>query len=119
VPARSWSSHIRDEAPNDIRWGGWKANSQGNDRNAVALAAGSGALPALVLPLPYGAQYRATRSGLRVTIRDYDYAAGGKLVNSNPTFDDFVAAMRSGLVVLNVHTDTFNPGEISGLVTEG
>jgi hypothetical protein len=82
-----------------------------------ATAAGGDSV--LVLPLPYGAQYRATRSGLRVTIRDYDYGAGGKLVNSNLSFDDFVAAMRSGLVVLNVHTDTFNPGEISGLVTEG
>jgi len=26
------------------------------------------------------------------------------------------AALRSGLIVLNVHTDAFNPGEISGRV---
>ncbi|MBV8686627.1 MAG: CHRD domain-containing protein [Alphaproteobacteria bacterium] len=73
----------------------------------------------LVLPLPYGAAYRATPHGLRVTMRDYDYRAGGRLVNSTLSFDDFVAAMRSGLVVLNVHTDSHNAGEISGKVTEG
>ena len=72
----------------------------------------------LVLPLPYGAHYKATKRGLRVTVRDYDYAEGGKLVNSRLAFEDFVAAMRSGLVVLNVHTDKFNPGEVSGLVAQ-
>jgi CHRD domain len=82
-----------------------------------ATAAGGDSV--LVLPLPYGAQYRATKHGLRVTMKDYDYVAGGKLVKSNLSFDEFVVAMRSGLVVLNVHTDAFNPGEISGLVTEG
>ncbi|HEX9946802.1 MAG TPA: CHRD domain-containing protein [Allosphingosinicella sp.] len=73
----------------------------------------------LVLPLPYSAQYRPTKRGLKVTIKGYDYATGGKLVNSKLSFDDFVAAMRGGLIVVNVHTDKVNPGEISGLVTEG
>ncbi|HEX8535256.1 MAG TPA: CHRD domain-containing protein [Allosphingosinicella sp.] len=72
----------------------------------------------LVLPLPYGADYRATKKGLRVTMKDYDYEAGARLLKSTLTFDDFVAAMRSGLVILNVHTDAFNPGEISGRVEQ-
>jgi CHRD domain len=82
-----------------------------------ATAAGGDSV--LVLPLPYGASYHATRHGLRVVMKDYDYVVGGKLVNSRLSFDDFIAAMRSGLVVLNVHTDKVNPGEISGVVTEG
>ena len=73
----------------------------------------------LVLPLPYGANYRATKRGMRVTVKDYDYAAGARLLKSTLTFDEFVAAMRSGLVILNVHTDAHNPGEISGRVTKG
>jgi hypothetical protein len=73
----------------------------------------------LVLPLPYGPQYRATKRGLKVTFRDLDYAAAVKLVNSKLSFDEFVAAIRGGLIAVNIHTDKFNPGEISGLVTEG
>lgn len=73
----------------------------------------------LVLPVPYGAHYRATASGLRVTMDDYDYVAGAKLLGSTLTFDEFVSAMRSGLVILNVHTDKHNPGEISGRVETG
>ena len=49
-------------------------------------------------------------------MKDYDYVAGAKLLNSTLSFDDFVAGMKSGLIVLNIHTDKFNPGEISGLV---
>jgi hypothetical protein len=79
-----------------------------------ATAAGGNSV--LVLPLPYGPSYRSLPHGLRVTMHDYDYAAGAKLLNSTLSFDDFVAAMKSGLVVLNVHTDKFNPGEISGKV---
>lgn len=71
---------------------------------------------ALILPLPYGASYRATKSGFRVTVRGYDYVAGAKLINSGDTFDDFVNAMRGQRVVLNVHTDKFPNGEISGKV---
>jgi hypothetical protein len=82
-----------------------------------ATAAGGDSV--LVLPLPYGPAYHPTKHGLKVTMKDYDYVAGGKLVNSRLSFDDFIAAMRSGLVVLNVHTDKVNPGEISGVVTEG
>jgi hypothetical protein len=79
-------------------------------------SAAPGSQSALALPLPFGPDYQATAHGLTVTMRDYDYAAGAALLNSTLGFDDFVAAMKGGLVVLNVHTDKFNPGEISGTV---
>lgn len=71
----------------------------------------------LVVPLPYGPDYHATARGMHVVKTDMDYAAGARLVNSTLSFEDFVAAMRGGLIVLNIHTDAVNPGEISGLVT--
>jgi hypothetical protein len=70
----------------------------------------------LILPLPYGPNYRATRTGFRVTVRGYDYAAGAKVINSGADFEEFVNAMRGQRVVLNVHTDKFPDGEISGKV---
>lgn len=73
----------------------------------------------LVLPLPYGTNYRPTHDGFRVRMRDYDYAAGAKLLGSDATFDHFVAAMAGGHVVLNVHTNRFTDGEISGTVAQG
>ncbi|MDH7975270.1 CHRD domain-containing protein [Sphingomonas sp. AR_OL41] len=70
----------------------------------------------LVLPLPYGPTYRPTRHGFRVRMKDYDYAAGAKLLGSTATFAHFVTALRDGHVILNVHTDRFTDGEISGTV---
>jgi hypothetical protein len=70
----------------------------------------------LALPLPYGATYRPTRDGFRVVSRDYDYAAGARLLQSTLRFEDFVAALQAGRIVLNVHTERFNPGEIGGTV---
>jgi hypothetical protein len=70
----------------------------------------------LVLPVPYDAGYRATRRGLRVSMKNYEYMAGAKLLRSKLSFDEFLAALRGGLVVLNVHTDRHNSGEISGKV---
>jgi hypothetical protein len=72
----------------------------------------------LVLPLPYGPTYHTLPHGLRVKMVKYDYATGAKLLDSTLPFDDFVAAMKSGAVILNVHTDKFNPGEIAGKVIE-
>ncbi|THD37881.1 MAG: CHRD domain-containing protein [Sphingomonas sp.] len=70
----------------------------------------------LILPLPYGPNYTKTRNGFHVTVRNYDYAAGEKLINSGASFDEFVNAMRGQRVVLNIHTDKFPDGEISGRV---
>ncbi len=69
-----------------------------------------------VLPVPYGADYRATKDGFRVSMRDYRYADGAKLLNNSDTFEDFVDAMNAGKIVLNIHTDKFPNGEISGKV---
>jgi len=73
----------------------------------------------LALPLPFGLGYRPTSGGMHVTMKGYDYVAGAKLLNSTLSFDEFVAGMKGGLIVLNIHTDKFNPGEISGLVVPG
>ena len=75
-----------------------------------------GASSVLALPLPYGPAYHPTSSGIHVVMKDFDYTADAALVKSDLSFDDFIADMKSGLIVLNVHTNKFNPGEISGLV---
>lgn len=70
----------------------------------------------LALPLPYGSNYKATKTGFHVSMRNYDYAAGAKLLNSGETFEEFVNGLNAGRIVLNVHTDKFPDGEISGKV---
>lgn len=82
-----------------------------------ATAAGGDSV--LVVPFPFGPNYKTANNGMRMTTKDYDYAAGASLLKSTLTFDEFVAAMRDGLIVLNIHTDAFNPGEISGRVGGG
>lgn len=81
-------------------------------------ASAAGGHSVLVLPLPYGADYRATKTGLRVTTAAFDYGPRAGLLKPALPFDDFVAALRGGLVALNVHTDAFNPGEIGGALVE-
>jgi hypothetical protein len=73
----------------------------------------------LILPLPYGPDYRVTKTGFRITMRGYDYAAGAKLINSGASLDEFVNGLRGQRIVLNVHTDKFPNGEISGTVMPG
>ncbi|MGN6820136.1 MAG: CHRD domain-containing protein [Sphingomonas sp.] len=69
-----------------------------------------------VLPVPYGANYRATKDGFHVSMRDYPYADGAKLLNNTDPFQDFVDAMSAGKIVLNIHTEKYPDGEISGKV---
>ena len=69
-----------------------------------------------VLPVPYGANYRATKTGFHVSMRDYAYAEGAKLLNDQDTFEEFVDALNAGKIVINIHTDKFPDGEISGKV---
>jgi hypothetical protein len=52
-----------------------------------------------------------------VTVKDYSYATGAKIVETPLSFDQFLGALKAGIVVLNIHTDKFNQGEISGTVT--
>jgi hypothetical protein len=73
----------------------------------------------LVVPFPFGPHYEAAGNGMRLTAKDHDYAVGAALLKSGLLFEDFVAAMRDGIIVLNIHTDAFNPGEISGRVGGG
>lgn len=82
-------------------------------------ASPEGGASVLVVPLPYGPNYVATKNGMRVIAKDYDYAAGAALLKSSLSFNDFVSALQSGLIVVNIHTDAFNPGEISGRVGGG
>lgn len=70
----------------------------------------------LVMPVPFGANYAATPGGFRVTMTNYPYTDGAKLVNTKMTFVQLKSALEGGDVVLNIHTDAFPPGEISGLV---
>jgi CHRD domain len=72
----------------------------------------------LVLPLPYGPAYRSTSKGFRVKLSNFSYDTGAALVESNASFDSFVAALQSGTVVLNIHTDKFQNGEISGTIVD-
>jgi hypothetical protein len=69
-----------------------------------------------VLPVPYGANYRATKTGFHVSMRNYSYAEGAKLLNDQDTFEEFVDALNAGKIVINIHTDKFPDGEISGKV---
>ena len=70
----------------------------------------------LVLPAPFGAAYKDTPRGFSVTMKGYSYEKGAKLLKSDLSFDDFMKAMVGGQVVLNVHTNRFSNGEISGKV---
>jgi hypothetical protein len=71
----------------------------------------------LVMPFPMGPAYAETQDGFTVTVRDYPYATGAKIVETPLTFEQFLAALKAGIVALNIHTNKFNQGEISGTVT--
>jgi hypothetical protein len=75
---------------------------------------GKDADAALVFPLPYGPSYSPTPAGFKVETGPVDYAKGARLVNTKATFAEFVKAMQGELIVLNVHTNRFGDGEISG-----
>ena len=72
----------------------------------------------LVMPFPMGPSYAETKDGFTVTLKDYPYATGAKIVETPLSFDQFLGALKAGIVVLNIHTDKFNQGEISGKVTD-
>jgi len=70
----------------------------------------------LVLPVPMGPAYAPTPKGFRVVMKAYPYVQGAALLKSDVSFDDFVASMQGGQVVLNIHTNAEHDGEISGEV---
>ena len=72
----------------------------------------------LAFPLPYGPSYKPTRDGFRVRTGVLDYAKAVAPLGQSISFEAFVAALEKGTVVLNIHTDAFNGGEVNGLVVK-
>jgi hypothetical protein len=70
----------------------------------------------LLLPVPFGPAYAATVKGFSVKVAGYPYATGATVLRSGVAFDKFVADLDSGDVVLNIHTEAFPDGEISGVM---
>lgn len=70
----------------------------------------------LALPVPYSAAYSSTADGFQVNLKNYEYETGAKTLQSTLSFEDFVTSLDGGLIVLNLHTDAFNEGEIAGTV---
>jgi CHRD domain len=70
----------------------------------------------LIVPFPMGPTYTETSTGFVLTVKDYPYAAGAKVLDSAVTFEQFLASLNSGGIVLNIHTDKFQAGEIGGYV---
>jgi hypothetical protein len=68
----------------------------------------------LLVPFPYGASYAATPDGFTLDVENYSYAEGAAVLRSDMSFDTFVATLGSEFVYLNIHTDAFQDGEISG-----
>lgn len=70
----------------------------------------------LAFPVPYGKTYKSTRTGFRVRAGAIDYDRAIATIKDGVDFDSFLASINSGSVLVNIHTDRFNDGEISGLV---
>ena len=68
----------------------------------------------LILPFPMGQTYAETPDGFTVTLRHYAYAEGAAIVQSGLSFDQFLAALARDPIFLNIHTERFGEGEISG-----
>ena len=71
---------------------------------------------ALVFPLPMGPSYAETPKGFRVRVKHFAYADAAALLKSDVTFEAFVMSMEHGEIVLNIHTNQDQDGEISGEV---
>lgn len=68
----------------------------------------------LLVPFPYGAVYAETPAGFRLEATGVAYAENAARVGSSLSFEQFVATLGSDFVYLNIHTDAFPDGEISG-----
>jgi CHRD domain len=74
----------------------------------------------LAFPVPFGAAFRPTTTGFSVATGPRSFAEGMATLGISTPFSEFLAAMKSGQIVLNIHTDAHNGGEISGqVVAEG
>jgi hypothetical protein len=81
----------------------------GNDHSANASSA-------LAFPFPYGADYADTPDGFRIVDQAAPYGLSAATVNSTVPFADFVKSLQAGDIVLNIHTNAHNDGEIGGVV---
>jgi len=70
----------------------------------------------LIAPFPFGETYAETADGFTVTVTDYPYADAAERTRSSLSFDQFLTALASDPIYLNVHTEAFGDGEISGRV---
>lgn len=72
----------------------------------------------LAFPVPFGSSYAATQQGFAVDTGPQSFAKGMATLGSKARFEQFLAALDRGAIVLNIHTDAFNAGEISGPVVK-
>jgi CHRD domain-containing protein len=68
----------------------------------------------LILPFPMGPTYSETADGFTVTLHHYAYSDGAAIVQSGLSFDQFLAALSRDPIFLNIHSERFGEGEISG-----
>jgi len=68
----------------------------------------------LILPFPFGASYAETAHGFTINVSGYKYADAVAHLEAPMSFEAFAASLQSDFVYLNVHTDAFPDGEISG-----
>lgn len=72
----------------------------------------------LGLPVPFGPAYQDSGTGFSVRMTDYPYATGAALLGSKASLEGFIEALDRGDVVLNIHTNAFPGGEISGTIVK-
>lgn len=77
-----------------------------SDPNSVTLA----------LPVPFGVAYENTGTGFSVRMADYPYSLGAALLGAKASLKGFIEALDKGVVALNIHTNAFPGGEISGAI---
>jgi len=51
-----------------------------------------------------------------INVSDYSFADAVALSGFGENFDDFLAGLAAGEYYVNIHTDTFNAGEIRGQI---
>ncbi|MBS0334716.1 MAG: CHRD domain-containing protein [Proteobacteria bacterium] len=73
----------------------------------------------LLFPLPYGPTYAPAGDGFKVTVKDQPFPPAAKLVGSKSSFDNSVASLQAGRIVLNIHTNAQPDDESSGDVVPG
>lgn len=70
----------------------------------------------LIAPFPFGDNYVETADGFTVTVQDFPYAEAAERTRSELSFEQFLAALAADPIYLNVHTEAFGDGEISGRI---